>query len=218
MQKTFLAVMLSLLPAAVAMGQGTTIAKGTVYYGRYAAASFHMDGGPHVALLRNRKVLMMGFRRERVFAAGRRFLFATTMEVPVSVLLPLESRPAPAECFWRKSTGKLECYAVLQPGMPVGAFGLTPFGVKAYVGPLSRVRLFGALASGAIAFDRRTPVAKASALNFAAEFLLGADIGVGAGHALEVAWKFQHWSNANLSHLNPGLDANLITLGLKRRR
>ncbi|HEX7938851.1 MAG TPA: acyloxyacyl hydrolase, partial [Gemmatimonadaceae bacterium] len=121
-------------------------------------------------------------------------------------------------CWWRKTTGQRECYEVSKPRSPVGAIGLTPLGIKMYYSPVSRVRLFGALAGGFVAFDRATPVVAASAVNFAAEYQLGAEIGITDARALEVAWKFQHWSNANLTYFNPGLDVNLITLGFKRRR
>jgi hypothetical protein len=211
------AVLAALLPAGFALGQDAPIAKGAVYKGAYTGLSFFTERGPRFALLRNRRVLMAGFRRERVFSAGSRFAWATTIEVPVSVIVPPE-HPASAECWWRRTTGVWECYEVLSPETPVFAIGLTPLGIKGFAVASNRLRFFGSLAAGGVAFDRRTPVAKASALNFSAEYQLGADIGIGSTRVLEVAWKFQHWSNANMSHFNPGLDVNLITLGLRRRR
>lgn len=193
------------------------LAKGDRSFDANFGVSFYTNNGPRFALLRNRKVVMMGLREEHVFSVGRRFAWASTVELPVSIILP-QPDAQPAECWWRARTGNQECYEVSRPRSPVGAVGLTPLGIKLYYGPGRRVRLFGSMAVGIVAFDRNTPVAAASAVNFAAEYQLGADIGLSADRALEVAWKFQHWSNANLTRFNPGLDVNLITVGLKRRR
>jgi hypothetical protein len=216
MKKLLHAMALVFTLSPVAVSQTPSLAKGDVFAGGYAASSFFTDRGPHFALLRNRKVVMVGYRRERVFRATPRFAFASTVDIPVSILLPKDNPPR-AECWLRTTTGKRECYNVLQPGMPVGAVGITPLGIKTWFAPASPVRLFGSLAGGLVAFDRRTPVEQASAVNFAAEWLVGADFNVGAGN-IEVAWKFQHWSNANTTHFNPGLDVNLITIGFKQRR
>jgi hypothetical protein len=201
----------------IAGAQATPLSRGERFADASLSLSFFTDRGPHFALLRNRKVVMLGFKKERVFAVGKHFAWASTIEVPVSLILPPENAPS-AECWRRISTGKQECYALSNPNYPVGAVGLTPLGLKAYFGPSSRLRLFGALAGGLVAFDRKTPVAAASALNFSAEFLVGAEFGVSSQRAIELAWKFQHWSNANTTHFNPGLDVNLVTVGLKRRR
>jgi len=213
---TLHAVAVALSFPVLAAAQSTPLVRGDRTFDASMSVSFYTDRGPHFALLRNRKVVMMGFKNERLFRVGKHFAWASTVEIPVSLILPHADAPA-AECWWR-STGKRECFAVSNPNYPVGAVGLTPLGLKLYYGPTQRLRLFGSVAGGLVAFDRKTPVEAASALNFSAEYLLGAEFGVSAQRSLEVAWKFQHWSNANLTHFNPGLDVNLITLGLKRRR
>jgi hypothetical protein len=192
------------------------LTKGDRSFDANFGVSFYTDNGPRFALLRNRKVLMLGLREEYVFSVGRRFAWASTVELPVSIILPHRGGKD-AECWWRATSGNRECYEVSRPRTPVGAVGLTPLGIKLYYGPARRLRLFGALAGGFVAFDRNTPVVAASAVNFAAEYQLGVDIGVSDARALEIAWKFQHWSNANLTRFNPGLDVNLLTVGLKRR-
>lgn len=182
-----------------------------------SSVSFFTDRGPRLALLRNRRVFMLGLKDERVFSAGRHFAWSSTLEVPISLVLPQRGAPT-AECWWRPVSRRRECYDVSHPDHPVGAVGFTPLGVTLYYGPERRVRLFGSLAVGLVVFDRNMPVVAASAVNFATEYRLGAEVAVSAHRSLAVAWKFQHWSNANLTRFNPGLDVNLVTLGLKRRR
>ena len=151
----------------------TALSRGDRFFDVYSGVSFYTNHGPRFALLRNRKVLQMGFKDERVFSVGSRFAWAATVELPVSLILPKLGGPS-SECWWRKTTGYLECYPISHPRNPVGAIGLTPLGIKLYYGAASRVRLFGALGGGFVAFDRKTPVVAASALNFAVEYQLGA--------------------------------------------
>ena len=120
-----LALSVALLVPSLAGAQATPLVRGDRFFDTNVSVSFYTDRGPHFALLRNRKVVMLGFKNERVFSVGKHFVW---------------------------------------------------------------------------------------------EYLLGAEVAVDAQRSLEVAWKFQHWSNANMSHFNPGLDANLVTVGLKRRR
>jgi hypothetical protein len=203
--------------SATGGAQDKPLTKGDRFFNGSLGVSFYSTVGPHFALLRNRKVVTLGLKRERVFSVSQNFAIASTIEIPLSMILPAQN-PKPSECWWRSTTGKQECYAISHPNYPVGAIGVTPLGIKVIYGPAQRFHLFGSVAGGAVAFDRKTPVADASALNFAAEYLLGAALDVSGRRSVEIAWKYQHWSNANTSHFNPGLDVNLITIGLKTRR
>jgi hypothetical protein len=210
-------VAILLVVPAIATAQATPLTKGERFFDANLSVSFHSDVGPHFALLRNKNVVTLGLKRERVLRVGPKFALSHTIEIPISVILP-PSHAQESECWWRSTTGKRECYDVIGPNYPVAGVGVTPLALKLYYGPTQPFRLFGAVGIGGVAFDRKTPVAAASVLNFAIEYLLGAELGITDRRSVEIAWKYQHWSNANTTYFNPGLDVNLITVGLKTRR
>lgn len=201
------------LGAAMSHAQSHAPAVGDRYLSTSYAASFATNSGPHFALVRHRPVLQSAVQAEWVTIANRAVAFSTTMEAVVAVLLPYRDART-NECF---ENGR-RCFPVSRPRVPVAALGGTPVGFKLYVAPDAPVRLFGSVAGGFIAFDRSTPVIAASAVNFAAEYVLGAEFVRPTGAALSVAWKFQHWSNGGTAYLNPGIDANLLYVSFKRQR
>lgn len=213
-----LAIAITCAPA-IAFGQ-TGLGYGDRFVATSASMSFYTNLGPRFALLRDRQVVMLAYRRERVFAIGEHAAFAGFMEVPVSLVFPLQGN-AKQECWWRAQPDFVygwSCYEVVRPRNMTAAIGFTPLGFRIYPSRQKRVRGFFEMAAGGVLFDRNTPVAGGSALNFSAECSAGLDFDLASGRVLDVAWKFQHWSNANHSYFNPGLDVNLITVGLKRRR
>ncbi|HEX7939121.1 MAG TPA: hypothetical protein VF483_09040, partial [Gemmatimonadaceae bacterium] len=68
-------------------GAQASLTRGDQYFDVYSGVSFFTDGGPHFALLRNRKVVMLGFKHERVFNVGPHFAWASTLELPISMIL-----------------------------------------------------------------------------------------------------------------------------------
>jgi hypothetical protein len=199
-------------------GQSTPpLRRGDRFVNTSGGISFATTGGPRMALVRDRSVFMSAVQAEWIAWSDSNFAFSWTAElVPIALIVPPRNAPE-SYCWLRVATQQLECYAVDGPHRPVAAAGVTPVGFRAYMGPDNQVRAFAAAAAGGMVFDRNTPVSAARAVNFAVEFSLGAEVAVGDG-ALVAAWKFHHWSNANTARLNPGLDANLLYFGLKRKR
>lgn len=180
-----------------------------------AGVPFLGDLGPRLSFIRDRRVGMAVWRQEWPLAAARGAI-SFTMELPVSVVL-LPRTPGTYSCI--SNTGQAHgCSTVDQPSRPVLAVGVNPVGLRIRPSAATPLRPFVALSMGVVAFDRPTPVAGARAINFAASFDIGAELARDDGTTLMAAWRFQHWSNAGTARRNPGIDANVLYVGIGRRR
>jgi len=202
----------------IAQPAGFDLARGDRFRGWTVAGSVASDAGPRIGVVRDRAIRMGSFYAERVQWAAGALAFSTAVDVPIAMMLP--ANPAShVQCWWRISSGKEECSFVSRPHDAVYAVGVTPLIAKLYVGADNRARWFGSVGAGGVIFDRKTPVDEARAMNFAIDFGVGVDVALrNGGTVASVAWRYQHWSNAETARLNPGIDANLLVMGLRYRR
>src|SRR5262245_46033212 len=120
--------------AGAAAAQTGPLPYGARYTATSGALSFFTNRGPRFALLRDRRVMTVAFRREHVFALGDRAAFASFVELPLSLVFPIKGT-AQQECFWRQSadfTFGWDCYDVARPRNLTVAVGATPLGVRIY--------------------------------------------------------------------------------------
>jgi uncharacterized protein YfiM (DUF2279 family) len=213
---------ISLAGLAIAFIAATTDAQaprdGDRFLTRSYGAPILSAAGPHFGLVRNRRVFQSAVQAEWVLADNRAFALSSTVEGLLAIVFRPTDAPRTDCVLQRPPPGKIRCFPVDRPSSPVAGFGLTPLGLKLYVAPASPVRFFASAAGGGIFFDRETPVQESRRANFSAEFLLGAEFTLSRSADLSIAWKFQHWSNAGTAYMNPGIDANLLYLSIKRRR
>ena len=191
------------------------VALGDRYLEASAGFSWYSPRGGSWGTITGRRVYLTGLKYERVFDATRGFAFAYAAEwVPLAVI----------ERTHRRET--LLCYDA-EPGrvcerdrssrVAVGT-GLSPLGFKAYFNRLGQRRLFASGAVGGMAFSTDVPVDNSRRLNYTFEYGGGVEIARRDGRAVTLGYKFHHISNGSSGQVNPGLDANVLYVGLRRRR
>jgi len=101
---------------------------------------------------------------------------------------------------------------------PVYGAGGMPFGFKLRIGSSPKVRFFGATSVGGLWFTRDVPIPDARRFNFAFEYGGGFEFGRQGQRTITIGYKFHHLSNANSAAVNPGLDSDVIYVGMSRPR
>jgi len=100
---------------------------------------------------------------------------------------------------------------------PVAGFALSPIGFETQIGLTSHWRVYGGGATGVAWFTRDVPVPDARAFNYTFEFGAGAQWRCRPNLFLRVGYKFHHLSNAGTGALNPGLNGNVVVIGIARQ-
>lgn len=214
-----LASAFAVLIMSIAAGGEAQVARplkrGDRWVGGSAAASFYLRGGAHFAAIRERNFLTTSVRAEWVLETVGPFALATTMEaVPLAVV---SRRSGPLrDCWTSQPSGRSQCQ-VAEDARTFGA-GAHPLGVKLYLANAPRARPYVGGSVGMLFFDREMPIAGSNRMNFALEYGGGVEINTSRGSAIALGWRFQHMSNGYTSPVNPGLDVNLLYLGLLHRR
>jgi len=96
--------------------------------------------------------------------------------------------------------------------------GLSPVGFRASFYPNSRVQPFFTTNGGFIYFDDRVLSPQGSQFMYSIDFGAGIQIFRTQRQAISLGYRYQHLSNANISHHNPGTDANTFYLAVSRFR
>lgn len=162
----------------------------------------------------NRRVYVAGIRGNWFRGAAGPVAVATTMEfVPLAIV----ERTAPSGVTCRPTSTGEKCVRDASARVAVGIGG-SPIGARVYLGRTSRVRALLAGSAGILAFSSDVPTENSRQLNFTFEYGSGVEVDVRNGHAILMGYKFQHISNAGTGVFNPGLDANVVYLGLVTRR
>ena len=141
---------------------------------------------------------VVGYRY--VFAERRGFEVGYAPEVTVAAVL---DEPAPSKT---------------NPAVPVrhvGA-GASPVGFELSLRPGRRVQPFVGTHGGFVYFDGRVLSPQGSQWMYTIDFGVGAQVFVSGRSAVELGYRYQHLSNANISLHNPGTDADTFTLGYQR--
>lgn len=188
---------------------------GDRFFEANAGFSWYSPRGSSWGTITNRRVYLTGLRREWVLEASGRLAWAYMAEwVPLAVV----ERTVPEEtllCYETPSGGV--CEVDRSARLAIGT-GVAPLGFKAYMNNGGSPRLFASVAAGMIAFSSDVPVHTSRRLNFTFDYGGGVDLVRRDGRVITIGYRFHHISNAGSGRVNPGLDANVIYVGLRRKR
>ena len=177
--------------------------------------SWYSPRGGSWGLISNRRVYFTGVRGEWVLEANRRLAWAYTAEwVPLAVVERTIDHET-VHCYDTPS-GSI-CEVDRSARVAVGT-GASPVGFKLYVNPAGSMRFFANGSGGMIAFSSDVPVYSSRRLNFMFDYGGGVDFVLRDGRAATIGYRFHHISNAGSGRVNPGLDANILYLGLRTKR
>lgn len=191
------------------------LAMGDRFLEANAGFSWYSPRGGGWGLITNRRVYLTGVRSEWVIEARGRLAWSYVVEwVPLAVVERTSSRET-IECY-PVPEGSL-CEVDRSARVAVGT-GLAPFGLKMYVNPSGSTRFFANASAGMIAFSTDVPVYNSRRLNYMLDYGGGVDLVRRDGRAVTIGYRFHHISNAASGRVNPGLDANVIYLGFRRKR
>ena len=166
-------------------------------------------------LITGRRVYLTGLRSEWVIEAKGRIAWSYMVEwVPLAAVE--RTRSAQTLTCYPTESGRL-CEVDRSAQLAVGT-GLAPFGLKMYVNPTGRARFFASATAGLIAFSSDVPVYDSRRLNYMFDYGGGVDLVGRNGRAVTLGYRFHHISNGASGRVNPGLDANIIYIGLRRKR
>ena len=96
--------------------------------------------------------------------------------------------------------------------------GLSPVGFQWDFLPLHRVQPFISGDGGFLYFDKRVLSPQGSQFMYTLDYGAGLNIFHHKNQAITLGYRYQHLSNLNISHHNPGTDANTIYVGISRFR
>ena len=213
-----LALITALGAARPAAAQGDPSPAPRPSLGAWAGASFYSPGGSFLGGETGRELFLAGVRAEWMLKTGQRLALAATMDaIPLAVVTrnPYYTDRVVGTAISRRGE---QVNVLEQTGRgPVLGFGASPLGLE-LLGPRMRaVRPYLAAAAGFLWFARNTPEPEARRLNATFEVGAGLRVARRERHTLLVGWKFHHLSNAWTAPYNPGLDGNVVYLGIQRR-
>ncbi len=107
--------------------------------------------------------------------------------------------------------------ALLQRKRTYGS-GLSPVGFRASFAPTSRVQPFLSMDGGFIYFADRVLSPQGSQFMYTIDYGGGFQIFRKQRQSVSIGYRYQHLSNANISHHNPGADTNVFYLAVSRFR
>ena len=172
--------------------------KGMNEYAVWGGGSF--DSPTLIGTAKDRKFLMIGLRYGRIIGASKRIAYEYTVD---AVPLALIFQPEFARAFNRNSDSTV-----------YGA-GISPVGFKVNFNRRGRVKPYASGSGGFLYFRRPVPVdiAGATRFNFTFDFGGGVQVFTHARRAVTLGYQFHHISNGGRSEVNPGLDANVFSIG-----
>ena len=185
---------------------------------RYIGAWIGFSPDSRVAQFRepNRRLFAMGAHAEWVIeSSGGLSLAANSDVIPVVIITHTPTYvtrdvvlPDGGSFQTNEQTGS----------KPVYGAGISPFGFKLRIGSSPRIRFFGASSVGGLWFTRNVPVPDARRFNFTFEYGGGIELGRAQQRTITIGYKFHHLSNANSAAFNPGLDSDVLYIGVSRPR
>jgi hypothetical protein len=177
--------------------------------------SWYSPRGGSWGTISNRRVYFTGVRGEWVFKASSSLAWAYTAEwVPLAVVERTINHET-LHCYQTASGGI--CEVDRSARVAVGTGG-SPIGFKLYLNHAGSKRFFASGSGGMIAFSSDVPVHTSRRLNFMFDYGGGVDVVLRDGRAATIGYRFHHISNAGSGQSNPGLDANIVYVGLRRKR
>ena len=186
--------------------------------GAWAGASFFSPGGKFLGGETNRDLFLAGVRAEWLLASGRHLALAATMDaIPLAIVTRNPYYTDHVIGYGISRRGERVSLLEQTGRGPVYGFGASPLGLELFGPRIRAVRPYLAGAAGSLWFTRNTPEPEARRLNATFELGGGLRLDRGERHALLLGWKFHHISNAWTAPYNPGLDGNVVYLGVQRR-
>lgn len=139
-------------------------------------------------------------------ASGPTLTYTADLVPLATVHIPPGASPQPvfAEDLPRKTTASTH------------GVGIYPVGLRLGFQPSSRIRPFLAGHSGMLYFFDPMPDARGKRLNFAVGVGVGLRASLTPKTILSVGYRFHHLSNGFRGSINPGLDANMLYVGVGR--
>ena len=188
---------------------------GDRFFEANAGYSWYSPRGGGWGLITGRRVYLTSLRREWVINDGRHVAWGYVGEwTPLAVV----QRVHHGETYTCHNDPQgTWCERDRSVQTAVG-MGFSPFGLKMYLNPQGKTRPFAHTAAGGILFSSAVPVHNSTRLNFTVEYGGGLEFVGGDGRSGIVGFRFHHISNGSFGQVNPGLDANVIYVGFKKRR
>lgn len=211
-------ILLALIVASPAIAQearpsGLTL--GDRFLEANVGFSWYSPRGDHWGTIGNRRVYLTGVRGEWVFARSSAVAWSYLLEwVPLAVV---ERTSANETLTCHPTPTSQICEVDRSVRVAVGT-GASPVGLKMYFNHAGSRRFFASASGGMIAFSSDVPVRSSRRLNFMFDYGGGVDLSLRDGRSATIGYRFHHISNAGSGRVNPGLDANIIYLGLRRKR
>lgn len=190
-----------------------TLGAGDRLFGVWVGMSPDSPVGDHLGITPGRRLFLMGMRAEWMLATAGPFAVAATSDlIPIAALTnnptyTSASAVPDAPDQTKIVTGRSTVYGA----------GLSPVGLQLYLARLRNFRMFAAGAAGMLWFTRNTPVPDARRFNFTFETGGGFEM-VRSRNSVVLGYKFHHFSNASTAPRNPGVDGNVIYVGVLTRR
>lgn len=177
--------------------------------------SWYSPAGASLGSVSDRRVYLTGVRVERmVLHAGTLMLAYAPELVPLAVIE--RTRGDIERCRRNPNYVTFRCEYDTSAGVAIGT-GLSPVGMKLYWNRSGRVRVYGSGNGGALLFQSDVPVHNSRRANLTFEFGGGVEVIRSSGAGISVGYKFHHMSNAATRTINPGLDSNVLFVGLVSR-
>ena len=191
---------------------------GTSEFGAWFGVSLNSPAGdlsPNRAIAR--EFYIVGLRYGKVLVAGRELALEYVLDlVPVAVVTEI---PRSGQVHYDPAQ---DTWVVEVPGTtarsPVYGLGLSPIGLRLSLWRSRRLRLFAGGTAGFLTFTREMPVPGALKLNYSFECGGGLQLGIAPGWAATLGLKLHHISSGTQTAPNPGLDAQILHLGVSHFR
>ena len=188
---------------------------GDRYLEANAGYSWYSPRGGGWGLITGRRVYLTALRAEWIINSNRHLAWGYVGEWTPLAVVQRVNRAETYSCY--EGPGGRVCERDVSDQIALGT-GISPVGLKMYLNPGGRTRPFAHAAGGGIAFTSEVPVRNSTHFNFTVEYGGGLEFARRDGRAVIVGFRFHHISNGSIGDLNPGLDANVVYLGFKKRR
>ncbi|MEX2154984.1 MAG: acyloxyacyl hydrolase [Gemmatimonadaceae bacterium] len=206
----------ALLAGADAVAQSRALSSGDHFIERTAGFSWYSPAASSLGSINHRRVYLVGLRSERLFATAGPFAIAYTAElIPLAIVERTTGNIE--QCSRNANWVTFTCRYDYSARVAVGAGG-SPVGAKLYFNRAGKTRVYGSVAGGGLVFSSHVPVHNSRRANFTFEYGGGVEVTARDGRAVMFGYKFHHISNGGTAALNPGLDANVLYVGVIRRR
>jgi hypothetical protein len=209
----FVVIALTCATTTSAQNPTPTLSRGDRFFESNAGLSWYSPSAAALGSITGRRVYLTGLRLESVLRTTGPFALASTMElIPIAVVERTNANPR--TCYTDRDSSRI-CEYDRSAEVAVGT-GAAPLGLKLHLNRAHPVRFYVAGAAGALVFSSDVPVNGSRRLNFTFEYGTGLEMPMN-GRTLSVGYKFHHISNAGFGRLNPGLDSNVLYVGLRRQ-